>query len=568
MILSASGWRAVFAASGSEADAAPAVGPAHLALAALMADSFADYLSALRPPPSALSVVLGIDARPTGTVLADVMLRVLAGRGIQAEYLFITAAPEIMAYTRKKDGFVYISASHNPVGHNGVKFGLNDGGVLSGGENAKVVAAFKEKCARPEAAQTALALVRACPEEDAAGIFAAMPQHKKDALDAYAAFTRLVAEDTPNGKNVTILCDMNGSARSLSIDRAYFESLGCAFHAINGKPRQIAHAIIPEPENLVYAAAGVERLRRAGGAGGVFLGYMPDCDGDRGNIVYFSEKTGRAEILKAQEVFALPVLAELSALAAKDPERGLAVAVNGPTSMRIDDIAARFGARVFRAEVGEANVVNLARLKREEGYAVRILGEGSNGGSIIHPSAVRDPLNTLTSLLKLLASRPGTTLGDVVDALPKYTTTGVTEERALLTVRSKDHGALKRNFQKEFEAWWAGRKAALAASWGIASCTAIATNGTAETVGITDYGVSGAGGLKIRFDGKDGAPLAFMWMRGSGTEPVFRVMCDVKGDNPAFEAALLEAETMLITQADRKTCILPEYTAYCAVIYE
>jgi phosphoglucomutase len=42
---------------------------------------------------------------------------------------------------------------------------------------------------------------------------------------------------------------------------------------------------------------------------------------------------------------------------------------------------------------------------REKGYIVRILGEGSAGGNITHPSAVRDPLNTVMALVKLLSVR-------------------------------------------------------------------------------------------------------------------------------------------------------------------
>jgi phosphoglucomutase len=181
---------------------------------------------------------------------------------------------------------------------------------------------------------------------------------------------------------------------------------------------------------------------------------------------------------------------------------------------------------------------------------VRILGEGSNGGNITHPAAVRDPLNTMTALLKLLVLHKDKTLADIIATLPAYTTTGATEKRALLNIKTKDHAALKRNFQKAFERWWNEHKGELANSHEIASYTALATNGTREVAGITDYGVSGTGGLKIRFDGSDGKPLAFMWMRGSGTEPVFRVLCDVKGDNPQFEAFLLEAETGMLGEAD------------------
>ena len=40
-------------------------------------------------------------------------------------------------------------------------------------------------------------------------------------------------------------------------------------------------------------------------------------------------------------------------------------------------------------------------------------------------------------------------------------------------------------------------------------------------------------------------------MRGSGTEPVFRIMCDVKGNKVDMEKALLEWETELIKKADK-----------------
>ena len=244
-----------------------------------------------------------------------------------------------------------------------------------------------------------------------------------------------------------------------------------------------------------------------------------------------------------------------------------AVAVNCPTSLRIEEICSKLGAQVFRAEVGEANVVNLAREKRNEGYNVRILGEGSNGGTITHPASVRDPLNTVFAIIKLLMMREDGlyeiwckkagieykadfTLTDVLESLPVYTTTGVSEPRAILKVKNTDHAALKAAFQKAFEADWEKKKADLKKKYGIAGYEAVITNGTKETRDVSDYSLSGKGGLKIIFKDDAGAPLAFIWMRGSGTEPVFRVMCDVRGDNTEEEKELLAWETELIGKAD------------------
>ncbi|MBQ1794837.1 MAG: hypothetical protein II110_04060, partial [Treponema sp.] len=56
--------------------------------------------------------------------------------------------------------------------------------------------------------------------------------------------------------------------------------------------------------------------------------------------------------------------------------------------------------------------------------------------------------------------------------------------------------------------------------------------------------------LKIRFLDEDGNPRAFIWMRPSGTEPVFRIMCDVMGGDEAAERSLLRWETTLLKKAD------------------
>ncbi|MEE0133730.1 MAG: phosphoglucomutase [Treponema sp.] len=594
MILSASGWRKVFALSGDEEDTTTEIGAANGVLSALIAQVFADYIIQRCGP--GCKIALGLDARPTGTQIGDIIARVLAGRGIQVEYLFITAAPEIMAYSRQLDGFVYVSASHNPVGHNGIKFGLNDGGVLPGEETAKLTAAFTQLCSKSESIQLAAQLVAACSEDAIQKIFAESASCKARAVASYRNFTRLVVSGTEDQqqqkaffdliaqttkkKPLSVSCDMNGSARSLSIDKDFLPECGIGFDAINNKPREIVHAIIPEPENLVHCARFMEEQKPTNPA--VTLGYMPDCDGDRGNIVYWDDASGKSQVLKAQEVFALSVLAELAYLdyrneSTMEPIKA-GVSVNDPTSMRIEEIAEAFGATVFRAEVGEANVVNLAREARQKGYTVPILGEGSNGGNITHPAAVRDPINTIFALVKLLAIQDTTTedgtvkqglfhrwccksgqeaaykadftLADVIATLPVYTTTGVSENRALLKIKTTDHGELKARFQKEFEASWQERKDELAQNYGIASYEAICNNGTKETRNLSDYSLSGKGGLKILFKDAKGKGAAFIWMRGSGTEPVFRILCDVRGNNKQMEETLLAWETELLAKAD------------------
>jgi phosphoglucomutase len=612
MILSASGWRKVFAMSGNGEDKSSEIGSQNTALCALIAETFAQYIvdkTGKKHP----TIAVATDTRPTGKSIAEVMLRVFVHTEINVRYLGISSAPEIMAYSKSLDGFLYISASHNPVGHNGIKFGLNDGGVIPGSE-AKVLAEnFVAKCNASNAEEHAIEIQTVEDENKIKSIHRDSASYKIDAVDAYRKFIRIVITGTSIAKeqdlifstmknaltknSLSLVCDMNGSSRILSIDRTFFPSCGISFLPFNDSPDEIKHAIIPEPENLVWCASYMNDLQKKGKKDAL-LGYMPDCDGDRGNIVYWNEKELKAEPIAAQEVFALCVMAEgafdlwrdsvmpakkglLGKVSSIPKKRG--VAVNCPTSMRIEEIAQAFGEEVFRAEVGEANVVNCAREKREAGYEVRILGEGSNGGNITYPSSVRDPVATIFAIIKLLtildtigsdgklrkglfhlwceksgqeskynsftAKGRAFTLHDIISTLPIYVTTGVSEERAVLHIKSEDKGHLKTRFQKIFIADWEKNKEQLFEKYGIVSYDAATTNGTSELIGATDWN-NGNGGLKIRFFDSDKRQCAFIWMRPSGTEPVFRVLCDVKGNRPAEERSLLAWETSLIAKAD------------------
>ena len=578
MILSASGWRKVFALSGNEQDKSPDISKEDKALSVAAAKVFFDYIKEKSGQENPV-IAVGRDARPTGNAIADSMIPYLVKAGAIVQYSGVTAAPEIMAYAKKLDGFIYISASHNPVGHNGIKFGTNDGGVLNAAENAKLVKEFKALLKDDKKLSELCDYAQACPASDLRTVYTVADSAKHNALGAYKNFVNETIADTPNKEYqadflgmldklcrenpVGVVADFNGSARAKSIDKEYFRERGINFYSLNEE--EIVHEIIPEAENLIHVAKAMEVLHEKG-YNDVLLGYMPDCDGDRGNIVYWDEKQKKAVILKAQEVFSLSVLAELTySIWKNEGEKDFkpAVCVNCPTSMRIEEIVQTLGGKVFRAEVGEANVVNLAREKREEGYTVRILGEGSNGGTITYPSAVRDPLNTIFAIIKLLKMKenglyeiwckksgkkynPDFTLTDILKSLPEYTTTGVSEPRAVLKVKENDHAKLKAAFQKKFEASWKKKASDLKKKYKIADWEAVITNGTKETRDVKDFSLSGKGGLKIIFKDEKNNPLAFIWMRGSGTEPVFRIMCDVKGKNPEEEKELLAWETELL----------------------
>lgn len=584
-ILSASGWRKIFAPSGNEEDTSADISPADKTLTAAAALVFADFLKNETPRPVC---ALGTDTRPTGPALASIIAAVLSARGVEVRSLAALPAPEIMAYVRKSgdvSAFFYVTASHNPVGHNGFKFGLADGGVLGGAKAAGLITAFRDACFNPALLSTARGLAGAVQ-----GTQADPAEYRAAARRAYTALTREVAAGS-SGKDeqagfftalrrgsgsIAALADFNGSARALSIDREILSEAGVDLYTMNDTPGRIAHRIVPEGESLLPCR---ERLEELHGADRRYIfGYVPDNDGDRGNLVYLDPADGQARAMEAQEVFSLAVLAELASLRFLHNASGTAlpaaVAVNGPTSRRIEAIASLLGAEVFRCEVGEANVVELARQKREEGYNVRILGEGSNGGNITHPSSVRDPINTVFSLLKLLLlkDKPGLfkqwcrisgntglyrddfSIRDILDSLPAYTTTSAYEEEAKIRIKTRDQAALKAAWEDVFLRDWEKKKDRFRSGRGVVSWKEVNYEGTGSSAGFGPAFRSGEqkGGLSMLLKDRDGEVKAFLWMRGSGTEPVFRVLVDVEGGDRAFHDELLTWHRSMVLEADAR----------------
>lgn len=594
MILSASGWRKVFAASGDEEDQSEDISPADMVLAGLIGLSLGEFLLEKAGGRGEMTtLVVACDSRPTGPLLADAIMRVCGSLGIGIRYVFISAAPEVMSYVRTNpgtDAFAYISASHNPVGHNGFKFGLKSGGVLNGEQVQGLIERFRNHCGNEASISRVTGMLVSFPDQKLQEFFRESPEWKTQALEAYTRFSSRVICDSDDPEvissrmeelkksfsdaDIAVLAEQNGSARTLSIDESFFQELGVKLRLINNVPRQITHRIVPEGRSLNLCKEELEKARRDDPA--FVLGYVPDNDGDRGNIVYIADD-GQARILEAQQVFALVALAESAWLEysgqLSEADAKAAIAVNGPTSMRIDEIARSFGLECFRSEVGEANVVGLAARLRKEGFIVRLMGEGSNGGNITHPAAVRDPLNSIGSIVKLLSVRgdeetPGLfeiwckrrgieynssfSLEDVLKSLPEFVTTSAYEERALMKIRGSDHVRLKAAYEEIFQTDWEQRKRELKEAWGIESWEEINTEGGEEKPGVGSAFRSGEqkGGLKILFRDSSGDPTAYMWMRGSGTEPVYRVLVDVKGARPELENELLEWHRDMIRRAD------------------
>jgi phosphomannomutase len=592
-IISASGWRAIFSPSKDPEDGGTNLTAVDTYITAVIGRSYARFLSDQSSMPvEKLSILVATDTRPTGPAIAEAIITVLVSMGVDVTYIGVAPAPETMAYSELSglfEGFIYISASHNPKGYNGIKFGRG-GSVLDGTRSESLKQLFLAQLNSRDVLQLVRNHFDTADPEKLKAVYDQIDAYKERSLDAYRMFTGSVAAGSSYicGQDqiyntirahaekfgLGVLADFNGSSRTLSIDEQLFDSMGVSFRAINTTPGVFAHRIVPEGESLNDCRQALEQAWEEDPS--FVIGYVPDCDGDRGNIVYIDEQDTSAKILEAQQVFALCVLSELAYIATKSEKREkLAVVVNGPTSMRIDEIARHFGAEVHRAEVGEAHAVELAQRLRDEGFTVRILGEGSNGGNITHPAKVRDPINTLISLLKLLSFRqqsdneglfehwcrisgqserynPHFSLTDVIASLPSYTTTSAYESRAVMEVETSDQERLKSRYETLFQKYWDENRS-MFTKMGIFSWKEFNTVGIHEVEGTGPQArkLGSTGGLKIAFCDKQDRIRDYIWMRGSKTEPVMRILSDCRGNDPGREDTLLTLHRELINLSDR-----------------
>ncbi|AFG37787.1 phosphomannomutase [Spirochaeta africana] len=587
-IISSSGWR--FVAAESPEDQTELLTGDAATLAWLMASAAADYFA----EASLSTILVACDSRPTGPQIATIAIRALLARGLQVRYSFICPSPEVMAFAAREpelDGFVYISASHNPPGWNGFKLGGSGGGVFDGRTAADLATRLRGIAADMDTLQELHQQWEIVSPRETAAVLESAGIWKEAALQAYRDWTDLIAF-TRDSELVSGLCsrikteplgivqDLNGSARCDSIDTELLGSLGCSVHQLNPGLRNFTHAIVPEGDSLMPCCRELERLHQQDEQ--YALGYVPDNDGDRGNLVIYDRRINAARPVAAQEVFALSTVAELSWLIYSNQlnmgsegrlrERA-AVVVNGATSLRVEAICRLFDVEVYRAEVGEANVVELAETLRSKGYVVRILGEGSNGGTIVHPARIRDPLNTLLALIKFLrlppnsaghtpwsiwADRCGSSaaaadLPGVLDSLPGFQTTGAYEDRALLHGATTDHGALKQAYERLFVQYWEKERQRLHKRYGFFSYRVFNTEGAQQRAGMGSEYRTGdqSGGLTVLFKDDSGIARGFFWMRGSKTEPVFRLMVDIATANPADEQELFQDHRALVEQANR-----------------
>jgi phosphomannomutase len=349
------------------------------------ASAFGVYCA--RAHPGGGPVVLGRDGRITGGMITDLVASTLRARGLDVVALGICPTPTVQLAVEGMHaaGGIAVTASHNPVQWNGLKFMASTGMFLNGEENRAFWALAGDPA--PYASWDHLGGFR----EDGTWL----DRH----IDAVLSLP-CIDPDVIRRKKFRVVLDCVNAAGGVIVPRL-LDRLGCDVIRMNCDVSGIfAHTPEPIPENLTELARRVAAERAD-------LGIAVDPDVDR--LVFITEQGE-----PYGEEYTIASAAEFVLSRPRTGSGKPTVVVNLSTTRAVDDIARAHGAVVIRTPVGEINVA-----QRMQSSGAAIGGEGSGG--VIHPGVHlgRDAIAGMGLVLQLLAES-GTTLSGLKASLPHY----------------------------------------------------------------------------------------------------------------------------------------------------
>ncbi|MEP6690540.1 MAG: phosphoglucosamine mutase [Gemmatimonadaceae bacterium] len=327
-------------------------------------------------------VVVGRDSRVSGPMFHRATVAALQSVGCDVLDVGLAPTPTIQLAVEHHHaaGGLAITASHNPIEWNALKFIGASGLFLDGAESTAMREVVESGPRR--ATWDALGMVKNDADAVAYHIDRILSLPFID-VDRVRARRFHVALDCVRGAGGVIMPEL-------------LERLGCKVSAIHVEtdgrfPR--------EPEPTADHLGELEQLVRRSGAD---VGFATDPDVDRLAIV---SNAG----LAIGEDWTLALAARL----VLRHRHGVVVA-NLSTSRILDDIAVEGGSRVIRAPVGE---VNVATRMRSEGAPIG--GEGNGGVILPELHLGRDAPLAAAIILQMMAE-DADTLADTLGRYPKY----------------------------------------------------------------------------------------------------------------------------------------------------
>ncbi len=333
-------------------------------------------------------IIIAQDSRPSGEMFKGVVEETLSKMGCEIVDCGICPTPtaQLMVKDLNAKGGIIVTASHNPIEWNALKFVGAEGLFLDSEEHRRL--------------QVELAKVeKSGPlEAEATGVVTTLDERIERHIENVIALDLVNVEAIRQRKPKVVIDAINGAGSEAL--PAFLERIGCEVFPLNcDNDGNFVHTPEPLPENLMELRNEVSRK-------GADIGIATDPDADRLAVI---DEYGNPLV----EEYTL-VLAAYHALrhAAADDRRP--IVTNLSSTMALDDLAERYGRKVLRTPVGEIHVAR--KMQQTESL---IGGEG-NGGVILAESHLgRDSLVASGLILSLLAET-GQSIREIADDLPRY----------------------------------------------------------------------------------------------------------------------------------------------------
>lgn len=352
---------------------------------ALTAHSITPYIDAYARMCSGKRIILGHDARPSARWIIPLAEGILRSHGIDVAHVGLIPTPTVGLLTRKLKaaGGICITASHNPIEYNGLKFFGEDGKFIAP-EKVEELKRLASKASAP---------VESGKIGKAAFLADAAEHHLNELLSAFPPPDKLRTSKRP--RVIIDCCNSTGVEIAPDVADAY----GALFQMINSDTTAMdfPRPAEPLPKNIIGLCQAVVKE-------GADLGFAIDPDADRLALV---DENGRA--IGEERTLLLAADAFLSMEKTKAP-----IVVNLSTSRAIDDLAAQHGISVVRTAIGEANV--LAEMAKQKS---KIGGEGNGGVIVPRVQPGRDAATGIALILMGLQSN-GCTLSEWNARFPDY----------------------------------------------------------------------------------------------------------------------------------------------------
>ncbi len=343
------------------------------------------YAAAFVKKMEATRIVVGRDTRKSGEKIMKTIVEGIRNAGAKVVDIGICPTPTVQFATHYNyaQGGISITASHNPLPWNGLKF-INDEGAFLNGNEMKELQELRKEIDLPKPAKKLPEIIEA---DDAIDV------HIKDILNFHYINT-----DQIKKKKFTVVFDaVNGAAYEAG--PKLLKALNCNVIEINcDEKKDFPRTPEPTRDNL-------KELEKAVKDNKADIGFAVDPDGDRLAIV---DDQGKA--LSEESTLVLAVLLMLKRVISVDRE----IVTNLSTTMALDKVAEEYDGQVLRTPVGEINVVE----QLHESSAI-IGGEGNGGIILPFSNRGRDSLSGMALILFLMTLEEKT-ISDIMKTLPEY----------------------------------------------------------------------------------------------------------------------------------------------------